>query len=117
MTIHEKTITWTYFKVDNKDMYFGCRWKKRAYKDTRRYTQQKINQDLKKLVKQQKYLDIFELSKEAKSKLTYWQVHINIPKYKDVKKSIIRKLVDKKWFRKSYIISCELKCKVIVMVW
>ena len=43
---HIKIINWSYFKVDNKDMYFGFRWKKQAYKDTLRYTQQKINQEV-----------------------------------------------------------------------
>jgi len=117
MNSHCKTLTWTYFKVDNKDMYFGWRWKKQAYNDTVRYAQQKISQDLDKFTRKRKYLDIFNLSKENKKHISKWEIHVDIPKYKDVKDSIIRKMVHKKWFKKSYVTECRLNCTVLIIVW
>lgn len=113
--MHQTIITWSYFKIYHKSIYFGWRWKKNAYLDTLNFTQIALNRDLDKFIKTKRYLDIFNFTDEEKEKLSRWNIHIEIPKYKDV--IINRNFLKKKWFKKTYVIECKLNCKVTVKVW
>ena len=113
----ETTITWSYFKIDQQSMYFGFRWKKKAYEKTLAFVQQKLNQDIDKFCKKKKYLDVFDLTDEEKTQYKTWTLHVDIPKYEDVKDNITRKLVSKKFLKKTYLIECKLSCKVRIKLY